>query len=144
MYNDPGSHVHVNCLYIRCSCITHVVKYYAETSVRFIGIWADDTLSFSIHISKLKSKLVSDIYALRTSSKLVSLKVRNLIYRSLVESHICLASIMYGASNSKLLGEIRVLQKKKKSIIILARAKYNALMNYAKLIVSSNLMTLFN
>ena len=84
----------------------------------------DDTLSFSSHISKLKSKLVSGIYALSTSSKLVSLKVRKLIYRSLVESHIRFASIIYGASNSNLISDIRVLQRK--AIRIVAKAKYNA------------------
>ena len=124
LYKDPVSHIHVNNLYIGNSSITRVGRYCAEKSVRFLGIWVDDTLSFSSHISKLKSKLVSGIYALSTSSKLVSLKVRKLIYRSLVESHIRFASIIYGASNSNLISDIRVLQRK--AIRIVAKAKYNA------------------
>ena len=81
-------------------------------------------MSFTDHICKLKSKLISGIYALSTSSGLVSLKVRKLIYCSLVESHICFAAIIYGGSNPTLLSPIRVLQRK--AIRIVARAKFNA------------------
>ena len=99
-------------------------KYCEEKSVRFLGIWVDETMSFSCHITKLKSKLNSGIYALSTSSNIVSLKVRKLIYRSLVESHLRFGAIVYGATNPGNLEQICVLQRK--AIRKVARAKYNA------------------
>ena len=124
LYKNPSSHVHVNSIYLGNSKITRVGKYCEEKSVRFLGIWVDDTLSFTDHIAKLKAKLKSAIYALSTSSTIVSLRVRKLIYNSLFESHLRFGAIIYGASNPKSLEQICVLQRK--AIRIVARAKYNA------------------
>ena len=76
LYKNPSSHVHINDLYIGNSAITRVGQFCEETSVRFLGIWIDDALTFSGHISKLKSKLNSGLYALSTCNKIVPVKIR--------------------------------------------------------------------
>ena len=124
LYKDPNSHIHVEDLYISQSIISRVGQFCEEKSVRFLGVWVDDQMSFTDHMSKLKSKLISGIYALSTSCKLVSLSVRKLIYRSLVESHIRFAAILYGASNPTMLNPLRVLQRK--AVRIVAGANFNA------------------
>jgi hypothetical protein len=68
--------------------ITRVGNKCVEKSVRFLGIWIDDTLSFSSHIEKMKAKLNSGLYALSTCNDIVPLKIRKTIYRSLIESHL--------------------------------------------------------
>ena len=78
LFKDPSKHVHVHNLYMGNSTITRVGKFCPETTVRFLGILIDDTLSFSGHIQKLKAK----------QNKIVPLKIRKTIYQSLIESHL--------------------------------------------------------
>ena len=81
-------------------------------------------MSFSGHISKLKSKLNLGIYALATCTKVVPFRIRKLIYHSLFESHLHFGSIIYGASNPRILSSIETVQRK--AVRVLARSKYNA------------------
>ena len=81
-------------------------------------------MSFSGHISKLKSKLNLGIYALATCTKVVPFRIRKLIYHSLFESHLHFGSIIYGASNPRNLSSIETVQRK--ALRVLTRSKYNA------------------
>ena len=123
-YKNQSNHVHLNDLFISNSAITRVGQFCDEKSVRFLGIWIDDALTFSGHISKLKSKLNSGLYALSSCNKIVPIKIRKTKYSSLVESHLRFGSIIYGAANPKLLEPISVMQRK--AIRLVARASYNA------------------
>ena len=83
LFKHPESHVHVSNLYIGNSSITRVGSTCTEKSVRFLGIWIDEQLSFSGHIDKLKSKLNSGLYALSTCNKFVPLqnvKISTVVY----------------------------------------------------------------
>ena len=111
-------------MYIGGNIITRAGNNCEEKYVRFLGIWIDEEMTFVGHIQKLKAKLNSGIYALSTCSKIVPLRIRKLIYRSLVESHLHFGSLLYGAANPKLIEPIETLRRKE--IGLLARAKYNA------------------
>ena len=81
-------------------------------SVRFLGVWVDDELSFTSHLSKLKVNLSYGIHALQTSKFNTSLKIRLTIYHSLFASHLRFGSVMYGASSENSLLEIFKIQKR--------------------------------
>ena len=104
--------------------ITRVGNKCVEKSVRFLGIWIDDTLCFNSHIEKMKAKLNSGLYALSTCNDIVPLKIRKTIYRSLIESHLRFGTIIFGDANPKLIEPISVLQRK--AIRHVARVQYNA------------------
>ena len=78
LFQDPNTHTHVSNLYVGDSIITLVGNMCLEKSVRFLGIWIDDTLCFSGHTEKLKAKPNSGMYALSTCDQLVPLKKNNL------------------------------------------------------------------
>ena len=124
MFKHPESHVHVSNLCIGNSNITRVGSTCTEKSVRFLGIWIDEHLSFSGHIEKLKSKLNSGLYALSTCNKFVPLPIRKNIYSSLFESHLRFGSLIVGAAAPKLLEPISIIQRK--ALRLVARAPYNA------------------
>ena len=124
LFKNPNIHSHVSDLIIGDSTITRVGHTCPEKSVRFLGIWIDDLLSFSGHIDKLKAKLNSALYALSTCNKIVPLKIRKTIYSSLFESHLRFGSIIFGAASKKLLEPISVIQRK--ALRLVARASYNA------------------
>ena len=60
------------------------------------------------------------MYALSTFNNFVPM----LSYRSLIESHLQLGSIVYGAANPKLLEPIKLLQRR--TLRFVAMAKYKA------------------
>jgi hypothetical protein len=124
LFNNRNEHVHVGKLFVGGDEIERVGERCKEKHVRFLGILIDENLTFYSHINKLKSKLNSGIYALATCSKIVPLRIRKCIYRSLIESHLRFGSIIYGAADPKLLEPISILQRK--AVRAVAQAKYNA------------------
>ena len=87
-------------------------------------MWIDENLSFEGHIHKLKSKLNSGTYALSTSQNCVPIQIRKLIYSSLIESHLRIGSVVYGAARPALLKPLSVIQKK--AVRLVASSKYNS------------------
>jgi hypothetical protein len=124
LFKDKNAHVHLDTVQIGSSVISRVGNNCNEKYVRFLGIMIDEDLSFVGHINKLQSKLKSSLYALSTCNKTVPLRIRKLIYKSLFESHLRFASIIYGASHPKLLEPVAVLQRK--AIRLVHRSNYNA------------------
>ena len=64
-----------------------------ETSVKFLGIFVDDKLTWEEHISKLRNKLRSQIYLLSTIKRKYPLKLKLLLYRGIFVPHL-----LYGIS----------------------------------------------
>ena len=124
VFKSKHQHVHYYNLYLQNNIIERVGEDCKENLVRFVGIWIDEFLTFTGHLAKLKGKLNSGIYALATCNKVVSFRVRKLIYHSLFESHLHFGSIIYGAANAKSLEEISSVQRK--ALRVLTRSNYNA------------------
>ena len=92
--------------------LARVGKNQGEESVRFLGLWVDDTLRFNDHIHKLKAKLNIGLYHLTQAKMNSPLKVRLSIYRALFESHLRYACTSYGSTPRAQIEEILMLQKK--------------------------------
>ena len=124
VFKSKSQHVHYHNLYLQNNVIERAGDNCKENFIRFLGVWIDENMSFSGHISKLKSKLNLGIYALATCTKVVPFRIRKLIYHSLFESHLHFGSIIYGASNPRNLSSIETVQRK--ALRVLTRSKYNA------------------
>ena len=124
VFKSKNQHVHYQDLYLQNNIIERVGDKCKENFVRFLGIWIDESLSFSCHLAKLKSKLNSGIYALATCTKVVPFRIRKIIYHSLFESHLHFGSIIYGSTNTRNLEQIETVQRK--ALRVLTRSNYNA------------------
>ena len=124
VFKGKNQHVHYHDLYLQNNIIERVGEKCKENLVRFLGIWIDESLSFSGHLAKLKSKLNSGIYALATCTKVVPFRVRKMIYHSLFESHLHFGSIIYGAASTRNMEQIETVQRK--ALRVLTRSLYNA------------------
>ena len=82
---------------------------YEVKSIKFLGIFLDENLNWNEHINHLKSKLRSQIYLLSQVKKSYPLKLRLLLYNSLVRSVINYGISLWGYS--KAANEIRKLLK---------------------------------
>ena len=83
-----------------------------EEAVRFLGLWVDDTLKYSLHISKLKAKINKGLYSLVSAKDNSPLRVRLNIYRALIESDLRFACATFGSTSRAHLEELLILQKK--------------------------------
>ena len=119
VFKGKKQHVHYQDLYLQNNIIERVGEKCKDNFVRLLGIWIDESLSFSGHLAKLKSKLNSGIYALATCTKVVPFRVRKIIYHSLIESHLHFGSIIYGATsarNIEQIGTVNTVQEQKLNI----------------------------
>ena len=88
-----------------------------ESTVRFLGLWVSDTLTYSCHINKLKPKLNSGLYFLASSKNNSPLRIMINMYHAVFESHLRFACEIYGSATEKLLDELFILQKRAIRII---------------------------
>ena len=83
-----------------------------KTVARFLGVLIDDKLSFSQHITAIKSKMSRYIGTLYRLKHILPLKARLLIYNSLVQSHLNYCSLVWGFTNKSKIEALFSTQKK--------------------------------
>lgn len=81
-----------------------------HTSVKFLGIYIDHRLDWSVHVNKVSATLASYCYAVRQISLLVGIESALTAYHALAESGIRYGIVIWG--NSSEVQRILILQKK--------------------------------
>ena len=67
-----------------------------ETEVRFLGVIVDDKLTWSKHISTVKTKMARYIGIMYKLKHVLPLKARIQIFQSMVQSHLNYCSLIWG------------------------------------------------
>ena len=75
-------------------------KIKQTSSLKFLGVLIDETLSWKVHINTLESKLASTIGLLYKTRTFLNLQCRRLLYFSFVHSHLSYANIAWGSTHS--------------------------------------------
>ena len=83
----------------------------SEKVVKFLGLWVDDRLNFSLHVNKLKNKLNQGLYHLAKAKENSPFRVRLNIYRALIESNLRYACSTYGSAPQASIEELFIVQK---------------------------------
>ena len=83
----------------------------SEKSIRHLGIFIDDQLSFNSHFDQLYNKLQKAIYTLKQMRNILDRRHLMLLYNSYVRSHLEYGIIMYSACSLSLINPIIKLQK---------------------------------
>ena len=79
---------------------------------KFLGHIIDEHLTWSDHISHVRSKVSSGNYALAKTKHLLPPKIRLTLYNSLVRSHLEYGIITWGGARASKLRSIEIAQKK--------------------------------
>ena len=87
----------------------------ATTSVKFLGIHIDDTLTWKIHIDKLYKTIARSLYALNKVKHFLPTAALRSLYFALVHSHLTYGIIIWG--NGKSVYKLFNLQKRAMRII---------------------------
>ena len=83
-----------------------------KTVARFLGVIIDDKLSWSHHITAIRSKMSKFIGILYKLKHTLPLKARLLTFNSLVQSHLNYASLVWGSTHKSKIDTLFSAQKK--------------------------------
>ena len=95
-----------------------------RTVARFLGVLIDDKLTFSQHISAIKSKMSRYTGALYRLKHILPLKARLTIFNSLVQSHLNYCSLIWGSTNKSKIESLFSTQKKAVRAIMPGHVNY--------------------
>ena len=91
-------------------------------SFKFVGIMIDEFLSWDYHINLVANKISKSIFALRQVKNILPMKIRKLLYNTMVKPHLDYGLLVWGQSQQ--LTRLEKLQKK--AIRLITNASYNA------------------
>ena len=95
-----------------------------EKTFKFVGLHLDENLSWQSHINHICKKVSSANFALNSVKNILPLKIRKLVYNSLIRSHVEYGILAYGGSKGKYVKQLCNLLKK--SIRIVSNKEYLA------------------
>ena len=106
-----------------------------QKTYKYLGVLIGEDLAFSEHLKRLKGKLISASFMLNQSKSFLPFKARLQAYRSIFESHLNFATIVWSINNTAIgkLGPIQ--QKALRSVFLLPYRSH-----VAQLLSSYNIM----
>ena len=81
-------------------------------SAKFLGIFVDSNLKWTLHVESLGKKLASSCYAIRSVSRELNMQSARMAYFSLVESHLRYGLPFWGTGGITQFNTIFSLQKR--------------------------------
>ena len=93
-------------------------------SAKFLGIFIDDELKWSVHINHVLKRVSSGSYALHSVKRFLSRDNMKTLYYSLIHSHLSYGTLLWGSAFQYRIHQLEVIQKK--SVRNICNATYNA------------------
>ena len=108
-------------------------------SVRFLGVYIDDKLTWKDHLSYISNKLAKSISILHRVKWTLDSRGLRLLYYTLVLPYISYCAIIWG--NTYYTNVLPIFTKQNKAIRIISNVKYND--HTSKLFCNLNILTIF-
>lgn len=83
-----------------------------SSSIKFLGLTIDETLSWKEHIMKLKQKIVRPVGILKRLNDFVPKNVIRSIYFALIHSHLQYLTLIWHSTSKNNLKILQILQNK--------------------------------
>jgi ribonuclease P/MRP protein subunit RPP40 len=115
-------------LFSRNTVTTHLEIKIGDISVerkhhtKFLGVLVDEKLEWSEHISHVKAKLSSSLYALSSSKNDLTPNLLLMLYNALVYPYLSYGVLLWSSTYKTHLNKIVIIQKK--AVRIIANAPY--------------------
>ena len=94
-----------------------------SNTVKFLGIYIDDKLTWQDHIEHCRKKMSSGVYALNATKHLLSQSNLKIIYYSLIHPYLTYGILLWGNAYKKHIQKVLILQKK--AIRSITNSTYN-------------------
>ena len=88
------------------------MKLKSTDHTKFLGLYLDKELNWSVHLHKLCNKLSSSLFALRIVKNKLEANSLIQVYYAIFESHIRYGIIFWGNSSKTNVNKILLIQKK--------------------------------
>ena len=95
-----------------------------QTSVKFLGMYLDDKLTWSTHIDHVKSKLSKSLYVMNKSKRYLTEEHLCVLYHTMIQTYLNYGILLWGAAKRSYLHKVFRLQKK--AIRVVTKSAYNA------------------
>ena len=90
-----------------------------QLTYKYLGVLIGEDLTFTEHVGRVKGKLISAAFILNQSKHFLPFKSRLQVYRSIFESHLNYATIVW-SGNTNLINKLATIQNKAlKSVFLL-------------------------
>ena len=104
--------------------VLRIGKGLNQETYKYLGVLIGEDLTFSEHINRIKGKLVSASFMLNQSKSFLPFKARLQVYRSLFESHLNYASIIWSVNHNAVAKLGAVQQKALRYIFLKPRRSH--------------------
>ena len=95
------------------------IEISSTNNTKFLGLWLDSHLNWSLHLSKLFTKLKRNKALLRLGKNVLSEKARKLVYYSHINSHIQYGLLLWGNNiNNEQLNKLQKIQTECLQLIV--------------------------
>jgi len=111
-YNNPGS----NNPDLKFT-LSRVSGENDDLSVKFLGMYIDPSFNFKHHVQKVRQKLSSTLYFMRTARNILDAKALTSLYYSLFHCHLIYGIQVWGCCSAESVNQLYKLQKKAVRII---------------------------
>ena len=81
-------------------------------SIRMLGVYLDQNLSFKLHFQQMLSKVSKSFFIIRRSSNILTANALKLLYFALIHSHLNFSAYFLHSLPKKLINKIETIQKK--------------------------------
>ena len=80
--------------------VQRVGKGQKQETYKYLGVLIGEDLTFDEHVNRVRGKLVSAAFMLNQSKTFLPFKARLSVYRSIFESHLNFAAIVWSTSKN--------------------------------------------
>ena len=104
--------------------VQRVGKGQKQETYKYLGVLIGEDLTFDEHVNRVRGKLVSAAFMLNQSKSFLPFKARLQVYRSIFESHLNFAAIVWSTSKNTVSKLSPIQQKALRSVFILPRRSH--------------------
>ena len=112
LFSPKNAHIHPVKLLFDGIEIEQIGDSFKTKSFKFLGHLIDDKLSWQHHLTLVKNKISSSIFALSHTKNILPYFARKCVYNSLISSHLTFGSMVFGATKYSKIKNLYALQKK--------------------------------
>ena len=124
LFSKKGETVSHGKVFMNGQEVQRVGKGQKQETYKYLGVLIGEDLTFDEHINRVRGKLISAAFMLNQSKSFLPFRAQLQVYRSIFESHLNFAAIVWLTSKNALSRLNPVQQKALRSVFLLPRRSH--------------------
>ena len=140
LFSKKGETVSHGKVFMNGQEVQRVGKGQKQETYKYLGVLIGEDLTFDEHINRVRGKLISAAFMLNHSKSFLPFRAQLQVYRSIFESHLNFAAIVWLTSKNALSRLNPVQQKALRSVFLLPRRSHATLSTFMSTTLSTFLL----